>query len=90
MELHNCMEDAVKRCLDKMIVRYDNICKCDKCKLDISAITLNNLSPRYVVTEQGKVFTKLDEMEPQYDVDVTRELTKAIQIVSKSPHHDFE
>jgi len=90
MELHNYMEDAVKKSLDKMIVKYTDICKCDKCKLDISAIALNNLPPRYIVTEQGKLFTKVEEMEPQYEVDVTRELAKAIQIVSKSPHHDSE
>lgn len=90
MKLHNYMEDTVKRCLDKMIDRYENICKCNKCKLDISAIALNNLPPRYVVTEQGKLFTKVDEMEPQYDVDITREIAKAIQIVSKSPHHNCE
>ncbi len=90
MELHNYMENAVKRCLNKMIVKYDNICKCDKCKLDMSALALNNLPPKYIVTEKGELFTKVTEMDPQYDVDVTRELTKAIQIVSGSPRHDIE
>ena len=88
MELHNYMEDAVDKLLDKIIDRHENVCKCDKCKLDIKAIALNNLKPCYTVTEKGKLYTKVKEMEPQYEVDIIREITKAIKIVSTEPRHE--
>ncbi|SCG83300.1 hypothetical protein DW1_1730 [Proteiniborus sp. DW1] len=88
MELHNYMEDAVSKNIDRILDRYKNVCKCNKCKLDITAIALNNLPPRYTVTEKGKLFTKVRELEPQYEVDIIREITKAIKIVSTQPHHE--
>lgn len=88
MELHNYMEDAVNKNIDRILDRHKNVCKCDKCKLDIKAIALNNLPPRYTVTEKGKLYTKVREMEPQYEVDIVREITKAIKIVSSHPRHE--
>ncbi|WP_352420017.1 late competence development ComFB family protein [Proteiniborus sp.] len=88
MNLHNSMEDVVYRYLDSVLSKYNNVCKCTKCKLDIVALALNNLPPQYTVTEKGKLFTKVKEMEAQYEVDIVREITKAIEIVSRKPHHE--
>lgn len=88
MELHNYMEDAVSKSINKILDKHENICKCDKCKLDITAIALNNLTPQYTVTEKGKLYTKVKEMEPQYEADIVREITKAIKVVSTQPRHE--
>ncbi|KPU28075.1 competence protein ComF [Caloranaerobacter sp. TR13] len=90
MKLYNYMEDVVIRMIDLTIEKYPNICKCKKCKLDMAAIALNNLPPRYIVTEKGKLFTKVNGMEVQFDVDVLKEVTKAIEKVSKKPKHDSD
>ncbi len=90
MNLYNYMEDAVFRLLDQVLDKYNNICKCTKCKLDIAALALNNLPPQYTVTEKGKLFTKVKEMEAQYEVDIIREITKAIEVVANKPRHEFE
>ncbi len=89
MELHNYMEDAVSKNIEKVLSKYDNICKCNKCKLDIAAIALNNLPTYYTVTEKGMLYSKVKELEPQYEVDIVREITKAIKVVSKQPHHEL-
>ena len=88
MELNNYMEYTVKKNLDRALKKYNDICKCERCQLDIMAIALNNLKPKYIVSQKGELYSKVEEMDPQYDVDIIRELTRAINVVSKSPHHD--
>jgi len=88
VELHNFMEEIVYLYLDEVLEKYHNICKCEKCKLDMAAYALNHLSPKYAATEKGKLYNKVKEMESQHEVDVIRELTKAIEIVSRKPRHD--
>lgn len=88
MKLYNYMEGVVIRAIESTIEKYPEVCKCQKCKLDIAAIALNNLPPRYIVTEKGELFTKVDGMDIQFDVDILKEVTKAIEVVSKKPRHD--
>ena len=69
-------------------MRYDDICKCEKCKLDIKALALNSLSTKYTVSEQGEIYTAaLAEVNKQQTIDVTTAITKAIAIVSANPKH---
>ena len=51
---------------------------------------MNNLKPLYFTSEKGEVYNKLNELEIQFGADVLRELIKAIEIVSKKPHHKQE
>ncbi|MBC7088522.1 MAG: late competence development ComFB family protein [Tissierellales bacterium] len=87
MRLHNHMEDLVLSYVDKLLPKFDGICDCDKCRLDIAAIALNNLPGMYSVTEIGEVYSKIKEMETQYVADVIKEVTRAAEIVSLRPEH---
>lgn len=87
MNLHNTMEKAVFNIIDNVLNKRDDICKCDKCKLDIIAIVLNNLPPKYVVTEKGELYSRVNEMEIQFGADIIKEIVKAVDIVLKSPRH---
>lgn len=87
MHLHNTMEKAVFNIIDRVLSKKEDVCKCEKCKLDIIAIALNNLPPKYVVTEKGHLYSKVNEMEIQFEADIVKELVKAIETVSKSPQH---
>ncbi len=87
MEVHNYMEDIVEDELNTLFEETEDVCKCQKCKLDIMVWALNRLSPKYVITDRGRVYTKLKEQEIQFRADVVREITKAILHVSKNPHH---
>ena len=87
MKLHNYMEDIINHVLDSTLSRRDDLCKCDKCRLDIMALALNNLPPKYVVTDKGRIYTKLAELELQSKTDVIKEITKAINVVKGKPQH---
>ena len=87
ISLHNYMEDVAGFVIDDMLDDMEGICRCSKCRLDILAIALNKLSPKYVVTEKGRVYAKIAQLELQLKADVARELTKAVGVVKKRPQH---
>ena len=58
MELKNYMEILMWQQLDDVLASHQGVCKCEKCRYDIAALTMNFLPPRYVVTDQGQMFTK--------------------------------
>ena len=87
MKLYNYMEDAVKDELDKLLTDIEDICKCEKCRLDMAAFALNRLNSQYVVSNKGRMYTKLKELNTQSRVDIMTNLTKAILNVSKKPRH---
>ncbi|MCG0274966.1 MAG: late competence development ComFB family protein [Thermosediminibacteraceae bacterium] len=84
--LKNYMEDVVFSFLDGLI-REKKGCTCERCRYDIAAIALNNLSPKYIVTESGEVFAKTQLLSQQFKTDTVVAILKAIEIVSKNPHH---
>jgi competence protein ComFB len=87
MNFHNYMEDIVFDASERLFSEASDICKCEKCKLDVVALALNRLSPKYVVTQRGRVYTKLDTLALQSKADVVKEITKALEIVKKNPRH---
>jgi len=87
MKIQNYMEDVVQDELELLLTDRDNVCKCNKCRMDMMVWTLNRVPPKYVVTDMGRIYTKLKEQEVQFKADVVKELTKAINFVSKNPQH---
>ncbi|WZL71455.1 late competence development ComFB family protein [Clostridiaceae bacterium 35-E11] len=85
--LKNYMEDVVEKLLPSILKSFPNLCTCQLCIEDIKALTLNHLKPHYVVTERGQLYIKLNEMDTQFSVDVSREIYDAISIVQKNPRH---
>lgn len=83
------MEDLVFSQLDS-VIKDVQVCECEKCKLDIAAIALNSLQPHYVVTPKGRLYTKLNTLQQQFDVDVLSAIIKAAILVKRNPHHDKE
>ena len=63
------------------------VCKCPNCRVDIKALTLNNLPPRYVVTTKGDIFVRVSAMSIQAQADILGAVMHAIDIVSKNPRH---
>jgi competence protein ComFB len=81
------MEDVVQDELEILLAERENICKCQKCKYDMMVMALNRLPPQYVITNRGRLYTKLTEQEAQFKADVVKELTKSILKVSRNPQH---
>ncbi len=87
LKLQNYMENVVALLMDELIKDRD-MCKCEHCRLDIMAIALNKLPPKYTVTREGEVYAKIDLLSRQYHTDVIIQLLNAIDIVLKNPHHE--
>jgi len=86
-KLKNYMEELVAKKSEDLL-KLMNTCKCEKCRLDIMALALNELPAKYVVTDKGELFTKVRELEQQFEVDVEMAIIKAAVFVGKNPKHD--
>ena len=87
--LHNHSVDIVLENMEELLdEKYENICTCEQCLLDIASYTLNRVPAKYISTHKGNLHTKLIEFEQQYRVDLLTHLTKAIKIVNESPSPD--
>ena len=87
MQLTNFMEDAVKNVLEEMIKNepYRSLGFDEKNKMDIMAYALNRLPPKYVVTQKGHLFTRVNELRQQFNTDIVVELSKAIEHIKTHP-----
>lgn len=86
MELKNYMEIIVEEAVDDELSRIkEDWAKNKRCRLDLMALVLNRLPARYVVTDKGRIMTKIKETEVQFQADILRELVRAIAMVKKNP-----
>ena len=87
MQLVNYMEAAVKNALDELLAEpaYKEMKIDEKAKLDIVAYSLNHLPSKYVVTEKGHLYTRINELKQQFQTDIVIELSKAITHVKAHP-----
>lgn len=83
MRLINVAEIVVFDILDRLLANRD-VCRCERCRLDIAAIALNNIPPNYVVSTEGKVRRSINR---QLKVDAGRQVEEAIEKVRERPHH---
>jgi competence protein ComFB len=88
MHLKNFTEILVDEAINKLWINYDGKCKCDRCRMDIKAIALNHLPPKYTVTDKGEVFAKLNSFKNQIYVDITKEVVSAMETVKRKPSHE--
>lgn len=87
MKIQNYMEEVVQDELETLLSERADVCKCQKCRYDMMVFALNRLPPKYVITDRGRLYTKLKEQELQFKTDVVKELTKAISVITKNPTH---
>ncbi|NLJ88086.1 MAG: late competence development ComFB family protein [Epulopiscium sp.] len=89
LEIKNYMEDLVFQEMDE-VIKDLQCCGCEKCRMDIAAIALNSLQPHYVVTEKGRLYTKINTLQQQFGIDVLTAMIKAAIIVKRNPQHPHE
>lgn len=85
--LTNLMEEAVLKVLDEVLEKETTVCKCEQCRLDIAAIALNNLPPRYVATSKGSSYARVDSLEMQKYIDIMGAISKGVSLVKEHPRH---
>ncbi|NLI77290.1 MAG: late competence development ComFB family protein [Candidatus Riflebacteria bacterium] len=87
IQMINKMESVVKSIVERYLQDHPEFCACDRCRLDMIALTLNSLPPRYAVTTLGEVFTDVNLQGIQSTADIMMALMRSIEIVKKKPRH---
>ena len=82
----NVMEHVVENIAREYMDRLGG-CTCDHCIADVTALTLNKLSPKYVVVEPPAASPMLNFYSSRFAPQVIVELTKSCLIVKENPHH---
>ncbi|MCM1268794.1 MAG: late competence development ComFB family protein [Bacteroidales bacterium] len=85
--LRNIMEDAVEYQLNKLLPTMPEVCSCDNCKLDMMSFALNRLSPQYTRTDTGALYQKLNNYQPQNEVEILATVMTAINKIGAHPQH---
>lgn len=86
--VRNYMEKIVWDKLDQLLNEVAVVCDYGKCRADIAARALNELKPAYATTRRGETLLKAASLDPQLSVDVVSVLSRAMEIVSRNPHHE--
>lgn len=86
---YNVMEDIVPTLVRVMMFspEYQTYCHCDQCMVDIIALTLNNVPPRYVTSEEKRNIVMELYKKDFMTQNLNKHIRGAIQTVNKNPHH---
>ncbi len=84
--IKNYMEEVVLNLMEGVLDDI-NMCKCELCVMDIAALALNDLPPKYIATEKGELYSKVNSLRNQFEVDVIAAITKAAVLVKRAPRH---
>ncbi len=88
MPLKNYMEDVVQQEFERLLESDPGFCRCERCRVDVAALSLNNLRGRYVATDEGSIrATIATQADRQLRADAIRALLSAMQAVREHPHH---
>ena len=89
MAVMNTMERVVDELLDELLREEPEVCRCEHCMDDMRCIALNALSPKYVSSEKGALFSKINNsMAQQRTIDSRVACINAIEFVKSHPHHN--
>lgn len=79
------MEEMVRDTLDRLMTELGELASNEKVKLDVMALALNQLPPRYVVSTRGEVLSRLLVEAPQAQAEITAVLMQAIDHIRQNP-----
>ena len=82
----NVCEQIVRALAPEYIERF-HVCSCDRCFIDVVALTLTNLPPKYVVVEKAETMPLIDYYSRKFQTQVMAEMVKACLTVQKNPRH---
>ncbi len=85
----NIFEHIVKDCALEYMKRFD-LCTCDRCIADVTALALTNLPPKYMVTDYENVAPLIHYLEHKHEVILMTEMTKACLTVYAEPRHTIK
>ena len=82
----NVMQVLVEEYAEKYIKMF-NLCTCPRCVTDVKALALTNLTPKYVVMNEGEMVPRITLYEKRYQSSIIAQLLKACAVVAERPNH---
>lgn len=83
--LVNIMEDKVLATIKKAAPEL-KCCTGNTCKMELAAYVLNQITPKYVDTEKGALFTRANHMGSDFDMKILLAVSAAASAIGKVPH----
>ena len=83
---YNVMQTLVEDKADKYM-RMFGLCTCNRCRIDVVALALSNLPPKYVVAKPHELIPRLSMYEQKFSVVVVTQVMSACRKVLDRPHH---
>lgn len=87
MKYHNLMEKIMANKLDEIWNKFEG-CKCERCRDDILACALNRVPPRYVVSQEGELYARVESMNADYELELVKIISQSINVVASNPSHE--
>ncbi|MDF0726071.1 late competence development ComFB family protein [Cytobacillus sp. S13-E01] len=85
MFVKNAMEPLVAEVINDNWQSIKMSCKCEQCRNDVFAITLNLLPSRYVSKKNGSAYVKAQYFDKQMQANILVKLAEATKRVSDQP-----
>ena len=82
----NVMQALVEDKADKYMKMF-GLCTCNRCHIDVVALALSNLPPKYVVAKPHELIPRLSMYEQKFSVVVVTQVMSACRKVLDRPHH---
>lgn len=89
-ELKNITETIVQEALQDYLRHAKLPCTCARCQVDILALALNRLPPRYAVSQKGEILTEWESRALPSQTRIISELVRASETVANSPSHPLD
>jgi competence protein ComFB len=67
---------------------HHDVCVCNECVVDMAALALNQLPPRYRCSLMGSIYLSDDTSDPVYRKKLKDAVKTAIERVSRNPGHE--
>jgi competence protein ComFB len=88
MIIKNVLEHFVWQQLDEVLDRHPGVCRCEQCRADIVAYTLNHLQPHYVASEKGAVLARTQSLDYKFQIGLLVAMAAAVKQVAEHPRHE--
>lgn len=88
MIMQNIVEHFVWQQLESVLDRQPGVCRCEKCRADIVAFTLNHLKPQYVASEKGALLVRTQSLDAGFQMELLIALAAAAKQVADNPRHE--
>ncbi len=86
-KLINQWEPIVYELLQEYMKSDEMECCCERCQVDIMALVLNKMPPRYTVSLRGEILTSVESCTAAKKAEILIEIMTAAKIVGASPSH---